>query len=231
LSAYELHIETTESGFDAIDLIESGRTYDVIFMDHMMPQMDGIETTRKLRESGYTGTIVALTANALVGNEEMFRQNGFDGFISKPIDMRQLDAVLNRFIRDRYPDEAEKFLPKTPAKAYTPMINPKIYEVFCRDAKKAIVTLRETIAAGNLKLFTTTVHAMKSALMNVGENIASSAASELEKAGRNGDISYVTANTTGFIATLEAIIHNFSRHESEQQNDNINQASFTEDRA
>ena len=50
----------------------------MVFMDHMMPQMDGIETTKKLRESGYTGNIVALTANALVGNDEMFAQNGFN---------------------------------------------------------------------------------------------------------------------------------------------------------
>jgi CheY-like chemotaxis protein len=68
-------------------------------MDHMMPEMDGIETTQKLRERGYKGAIVALTANALVGNDEMFARHGFDGFISKPIDTLRLDAVLNQFIR------------------------------------------------------------------------------------------------------------------------------------
>ena len=76
-------------------------------MDHMMPMMDGIEATRKLRSLGYSGVIVALTANALVGNAEMFRQNGFDDFISKPIDLRQLNTVLNTFIRDRGPGNGE----------------------------------------------------------------------------------------------------------------------------
>jgi CheY-like chemotaxis protein len=99
---YELSVETVNSGFHAIDLIRDGSTYDVIFMDHMMPEMDGIETTQKLRELGYTGTIVALTANALLGNDEMFMQNGFDGFISKPIDTLQLDALLNKFIREKH---------------------------------------------------------------------------------------------------------------------------------
>jgi len=66
-----------------------------------MPKMDGIETVQKLRERGYKAPIVALTANALVGNEEMFAQNGFDGFISKPIDTHRLNAVLNQFIRDK----------------------------------------------------------------------------------------------------------------------------------
>ena len=107
LSPYELKIDTAHSGFEVIEKVQaanggSGNTYDVIFMDHMMPRMDGIETTQKLRASGYDGVIIALTANAIVGNEEMFAQNGFDGFLSKPIDVRQLDAALNRFIRDKH---------------------------------------------------------------------------------------------------------------------------------
>jgi len=99
---YKLNVETVSSGFQAIDLVKSGKTYDVIFMDHMMPQMDGIETTQQLRTLGYSGIIVALTANALVGNEEMFLHNGFDDFISKPIDTRHLDNILNKFIRDKH---------------------------------------------------------------------------------------------------------------------------------
>ena len=99
---YGLKIETAESGYETLEKIESGDVYDIIFMDHMMPHMDGIETTQKLRERGYRGAIVALTANALVGNDEMFAQHGFDGFISKPIDIRRLDAVLNQFIRDKH---------------------------------------------------------------------------------------------------------------------------------
>jgi len=99
---YKLHVETVNSGLQAIDLVKSGKTYDVVFMDHMMPQMDGIETTQHLRALGYAGTIVALTANALVGNEEMFLHNGFDDFISKPIDTLHLDSILNKYIRDKH---------------------------------------------------------------------------------------------------------------------------------
>jgi len=101
---YGLNIKTVLSGFEAVDLVTAGNTYDVIFMDHMMPQMDGIETTQKLRSLGYKGCIVALTANALVGNSEMFLNNGFDGFISKPIDTIQLDEILNKYVRDKHPD-------------------------------------------------------------------------------------------------------------------------------
>jgi len=67
-----------------------------------MPEMDGIEAAQKIRKMGYQGVIVALTANALVGNDELFSQNGFDGFIPKPIDIRHLNALLNKFIRDKH---------------------------------------------------------------------------------------------------------------------------------
>ena len=102
LEPYHLNIETALSGFETIDKINSGHAYDIIFMDHMMPMMDGIETTQKLRGIGYDGPIIALTANALLGNDEMFRQHGFDGFISKPIDAGHLNATVNQFVRDRH---------------------------------------------------------------------------------------------------------------------------------
>jgi signal transduction histidine kinase/DNA-binding response OmpR family regulator len=103
MKPYGLTIETVESGFLALDKILDGNVYDIIFMDHMMPEMDGIETTRRIRETEYNRAIIALTANAVVGQREMFLANGFDDFISKPIDIRQLDFILNTFIRDKQP--------------------------------------------------------------------------------------------------------------------------------
>jgi len=105
LLPYGLNIETVTSGFAAIEKIKNGSVYDIVFMDHMMPKMDGIETVKILREMGYKNTIIALTANALVGRAEMFMKNGFDGFISKPIDSRELNHYLNDFIRNKKPPE------------------------------------------------------------------------------------------------------------------------------
>ncbi|MCL2243070.1 MAG: ATP-binding protein [Treponema sp.] len=109
LLSYKLDVEMADSGITAIEKIINGKKYDIIFMDHMMPKMDGIETTKKLRELGYTGSIVALTANALVGNDKMFENNGFDGFIPKPIDINQINTILNKFVRDMHPEEAKKY--------------------------------------------------------------------------------------------------------------------------
>jgi signal transduction histidine kinase/DNA-binding NarL/FixJ family response regulator/HPt (histidine-containing phosphotransfer) domain-containing protein len=109
LKPYGLTIESVTSGQMAIDAVRAGKAYDIIFMDHMMPGMDGIEATKIIRSMGYTQPIVALTANAIIGNAETFISNGFDAFISKPIDVRQLAETLHKFVRDRHPVEAAKY--------------------------------------------------------------------------------------------------------------------------
>ena len=106
MKLYRLQIDTAVSGIVAIEKIKSGKVYDIVFMDHMMPEMDGIEATKHLRDLGYTNPIVALTANAVAGQADVFLRNGFDDFIAKPIDTRQLNSVLNKLVRDKHPDEA-----------------------------------------------------------------------------------------------------------------------------
>ncbi|MCL2028800.1 MAG: response regulator [Deltaproteobacteria bacterium] len=120
LLPYELSVDTVASGFDAIDRIRNGKVYDIVFMDHKMPKMDGIEATAIIRDLGYTNPIVALTANTVKGQQEMFLENGFDGFISKPIDTRQLNAVLKKFIRDKQPRDVLEGLKGGPAEALSP---------------------------------------------------------------------------------------------------------------
>ena len=102
LEPYELKIEMAASGFEAIEKIKAGNVYDIIFMDHMMPKMDGIEAAKRIRAMGYARPIVALTANAIRGQAELFLQSGFNDYISKPIDIRQLNIVLNELIRDKH---------------------------------------------------------------------------------------------------------------------------------
>ncbi len=111
MKPYRMKIDCAISGKQAIELIRAGSPrYSAVFMDHMMPEMDGIEATRIIREEIGTDyarhvPIIALTANAIVGNEEMFLNHGFQDFISKPIDMAKLDAVLRRWVRDKTLEE------------------------------------------------------------------------------------------------------------------------------
>ncbi|MDR2639480.1 MAG: DUF559 domain-containing protein, partial [Helicobacteraceae bacterium] len=102
LRRYRMRVDCVTSGKQAIDKIRLGERYDLIFMDHMMPVMDGIEALRGIRAVGteYARSVpvIALTANAIAGNEQRFLENGFQAFLPKPLDMWQLDAVLQRFI-------------------------------------------------------------------------------------------------------------------------------------
>ncbi len=107
MKPYGMHIDSALNGPDAIRAVKEKKVkYHAIFMDHMMPGMDGIEATRIIREEigteyAKTVPIIAFTANALVGNEEMFLTKGFQGFVSKPIDTVKLDAVINKWVRDK----------------------------------------------------------------------------------------------------------------------------------
>lgn len=110
LQSYGLEITEAQSGTDAVELVRQTR-YDIIFMDHMMPEMDGIEAVRIIRsecgENGSLPVIIALSANAMEGAGETFLKNGFQDFIAKPLDRGPLHEALLRWI------PAEKIMKKT----------------------------------------------------------------------------------------------------------------------
>ncbi|MDR2604357.1 MAG: transporter substrate-binding domain-containing protein [Desulfovibrio sp.] len=111
LAPYRMRIFTCLSGREAVELVRA-RPFDLVLMDHMMPEMDGVEATKAFRamdeERCRTMPVVALTANAVSGMREMFLANGFDDFLSKPVDVLKLDAVLTQWI------PAGKRLPASP---------------------------------------------------------------------------------------------------------------------
>ncbi|MCL2007542.1 MAG: ATP-binding protein [Treponema sp.] len=218
LMPWELSIDTVRSGFEAIDKIKTGKVYDIIFMDHMMPKMDGVEAVKKIRNMGYTHPIVTLTANAVKEQQEMFLANGFDDFISKPIDIRRLNTVLKKYVRDKQPAEVledvrlrydNREIGYTADDEQT--VKPQLAEFFVRDALLAISVLeelheKESYSDEDMYMYTTSVHALKSALGNVGENKLSAFAGKLEEAGINREIAVISAETGGFITELKEVV-------------------------
>lgn len=101
LRPYRIAVRTATSGLQALEMIES-MDYDFVFMDHMMPEMDGVECFKKIRQKPgvyYAQVpVIALTANAIAGAREMFLREGFADFVSKPIELSMLERVLRRFI-------------------------------------------------------------------------------------------------------------------------------------
>ena len=99
LKEYNVEIETIDSGFECIEKIKAGQTYDLILMDDMMPKMTGTETIAKLKQiEGYNIPTIALTANAISGMKEKYMKAGFDGYLSKPIDKLELNHIINDFL-------------------------------------------------------------------------------------------------------------------------------------
>ncbi|MCL2805379.1 MAG: ATP-binding protein [Treponema sp.] len=235
LAPYGITVDTGLSGFEAIDRIRDGVVYDIIFMDHMMPRMDGIEAVRIIRSLNYSKPIVALTANALSGQAEIFLNNGFDDFISKPIDIRQLNTVLNKHIRDRQTPEVLDNARRQKNMLYAAgghniAIEPQLAEFFVRDAKKTVEILT-AISENNcrrgddLPAFLINVHAMKSALANVGESELAMEASRLEQAGREQNINLILSSLPEFLASLYSVIDKLSDNDDETSDEPADEAS------
>ncbi len=101
LHKYEIRVTTASSGAEAIRLCRE-QPFDLIFMDHMMPEMDGIEAMKQIRQilaaENREVPVIALTANALSSARERFLREGFDGFVSKPIELPELERVMKRVL-------------------------------------------------------------------------------------------------------------------------------------
>lgn len=99
LQPYKCVVETCESGFGCIDKITSGNKYDIILLDDMMPKMRGSETLTRLKaDPKFNIPVVALTANAIQGMREQYMLLGFDDYLAKPIDKKELNRILNKYV-------------------------------------------------------------------------------------------------------------------------------------
>jgi len=229
LAPYDLAIELVGSGPEAIEKIKLGKVYDIVFMDHMMPEMDGIEATKIIRELGYTNPIIALTANAVAGQAEIFLSSGFDDFVSKPIDIRQLNALLNKLIRDKQPPEVVKAAQKSAmtrragddkaAEAIPQAVDPELAGIFVRDAERVSKTLEtihkksDAFKDEDIQLFTINIHGIKNALANVHEMDLAEFARKLEKAGRERNVALIATETPVFLEELQAVVEKITPKE------------------
>ncbi|MDR1300018.1 MAG: response regulator, partial [Oscillospiraceae bacterium] len=222
LSPYETRIDCCESGAEALELANQYE-YDIIFMDHMMPDMDGVEATAILRatdgEYFKTVPIVALTANAVSGMKEMFLANGFNDYLAKPVEMSKLDEVMARWIPREKRENA--IAPAAPnlsgdsmridglntARGLTltggsPGQYREILSIYCRDAADRMPILSEIPDENGLPLFVTQIHAIKSASANIGADAISREARRLETAGRSGDMALIKERLPEFHKNL-----------------------------
>lgn len=206
LSPYGAPIDSATSGAEAVEKIKSGNIYDIIFMDHMMPGMNGVEATKLIRSMGYTGCIVALTANEHGINDQLYIDSGFNRFITKPIDEDLLDDIINSYVDlDEYDGDDSTDTEVVPSSDELS----EVERCFLVDAKGALQFLEKMFAVPHqvtheeMEAYETTVHGMKSALNNIGNTKLGMEAYELEQAAKYGDYTIIFEDTPGFITELK----------------------------
>ncbi|MBR6325855.1 MAG: response regulator, partial [Lachnospiraceae bacterium] len=205
----EIQVDTAESGDEGIALFGS-RPYDMIFLDHMMPDKDGIETLGEMKavtDTPNTRTpVICLTANAISGMREMYISAGFDDYLTKPIDAERLELLLQQYLPgDKVtpaPDPEEPDGDTLPELLFHLQgIDPDAGLAYCGDgesylealglfrdsAEKKATEMEKYREAGDVKSLTIKVHALKSAARAIGALELGDFAARLENAGNSGD--------------------------------------------
>jgi CheY-like chemotaxis protein len=174
-------------------------------MDHKMPEMDGVETARRIRALGdeipyYKNVpIIALTANAVSGTREMFMENGFSDFLTKPIDVTVLNAIL------------EKWIPKEKWNILREEHNLKILSGFYKEGIEKSQEIKTYLETGDLSFYKLHVSALKSATADIGANSLSRAAEKLEKAAERFDLNFIEIHNAKFLSDLELLLRNIKQ--------------------
>ena len=184
LAPYQMAVSTATSAADGLALLQKER-YDIIFMDHMMPVMDGIEATQKIRQTDKDTPIIALTANAVSGVREMYLKNGFSCYLAKPIEVSELNAVLEEYLpRD--------LLIKTgSAVRGSQDLTDKILRTIYLEGMQKLPKLRRLYEERDIRNYTIEVHALKSVAMTAKQIELGSLAKAHEDAGKAGDWSTI----------------------------------------
>ncbi|MDR3332823.1 MAG: response regulator [Synergistaceae bacterium] len=228
---YEMTIHCVSSGRQAIEKIREAKTiYDAIFMDHMMPDMDGIEALRFIRGIGsdYARNVpvIALTANAIVGNEDMFMENGFQGFLSKPIDIMKLDALLNKLVRkdggdsqpdaDGEPNENSRLsvgkwriygldMVSGISRFGDEAVYLKVIRSYMTHTPSLLEELR-TVTAETLQNYAVIVHGIKGSSYGICAIKVGRMAEELEALAKKGDLETTVAKKDAFVQATEELL-------------------------
>ncbi|MCR5511490.1 MAG: response regulator [Lachnospiraceae bacterium] len=216
LKATRVFVTTASSGEECLEKIKETK-FNVVLLDHMMPDMDGVETVARIRETDPNLPVYALTANA-ANTEEFYKSKGFNGYLAKPID----STLLEKTIMKHLPEEIMKKPEKADAVediAEMPENMKWIYETEGIDAEEGIKNsggisnylfslklfeettdstadiIRESWKGGNLRLYTIKVHSLKSSARIIGAMELSELAASLEEAGNKEDKTYIDANT------------------------------------
>ncbi|MDR2599383.1 MAG: PAS domain-containing protein [Oscillospiraceae bacterium] len=232
LRLYNMKVDCVDSGLKAIKAVyDSNVKYDVIFMDYMMPEMDGIEAAKFIREIGTNYAmevpIIALTANAVVGSEQMFLDEGFQAFLTKPIDIVRLDEVIHEWIKkddeevifsNEIPEEQQELSVLLASKKIDGLdiargiaryVDETTYLGILRSYVAntiPILTRIESVSSSTLVEYAIDIHGLKSSSRGIYANALGDMADRLETEAANNNYEYVATNNVLFLKAAYSLI-------------------------
>ncbi len=242
LKYYGISVETADSGAYAIEKCRQ-KHYSLIFMDQMMPEMDGIEAMQHIRKlsdyyaPGGEAKIIALTANAVAGVKEELLGLGFDAFLSKPINYKELEETFKRYVpsdciyfgselmEPQIQSEEEKLTENAKLRALLPHVDTKdglmhcggdlkdyleILKLLYNSAEDQLADLASFQNNKNAKDFAILAHALKGSCLNIGASSVALLAKELEFAGKEEDFDFIDLHTSIFIDRFRSLLGEIS---------------------
>lgn len=238
IEAYSMLIDCANSGEEAVELCKK-KNYKLIMMDHMMPGIDGVEATRRIREYYdsivHNPYIIALTANAYGDIKQMFLTHGFQDFVSKPIEKDKLHVALLKAIPDEQrefiddvltPEEyteddlAELFMEGVDVRAAFELHGCNVAEymelldLYYNEGKGKIKEISDAYAVEDWKNYSIFTHGLKSSSANIGANVLSERAKKHEFASKdieNVDVGFIKEDFEGLIHDYEEVLNEAHR--------------------
>lgn len=212
LSPYRIQVTTAAGGEEALKLLRQEH-FDIVFMDHMMPVMDGVEALQRLREmpEHQDDVVVALTANAVGGVQEEYLRLGFQWYLAKPLVDKKLDACLQKFLPPHTIQRLDK-----PFTSRMDAVDSDILRQVYLDGHKKIRLLMDLLEAGDWQRYIIEVHALKSIASHIGQKQLAKMAKAHEQAGKAGNILYIRQNFDRLVAQYSALLTYISDKLSEE---------------
>lgn len=241
MKPYNMKIFTASNGPEAIDFVQREQ-FDIIFMDHMMPEMDGVEATQIIRnlpgEYYKNVPIIALTANAISGAREMFLGAGFNDFLAKPIEISVLDRELRTWLPEKYLiTQTTKVSEEAASNRLNALLSGELVDykvglmysgdnmenyldllsIYASSGDEYKNALNARFEAHDWKNYTIVVHGMKSSSLSVGAKSLSELAKRLESAGKEGNFDVIRNEHATLIALLEKVIEEIENYLQEKK--------------
>ena len=221
LKKTHMQIDTAQSGMECLEYVKNKR-YDLIFLDHMMPEMDGIETLQQMKlltvNSNNNTPVIMLTANATRGAKKEYMKAGFTDYLTKPFQEEDLQEILAKYlgekvIREDFMQCLEEITELDIQTGLSYCMNKEFYEEMLKEYVKADKTakIEQFFEAADWDNYRITIHSLKSTSLTIGAVSLSEEAKALEMAAKNGDESYIMSHNQAVIEKYVSLLEKLKK--------------------